>query len=184
MASLQNRIVGALQLKPATFEEVENDATATSQAAMIVVAAAVSRGLANFRFFGVTWFVASICMALVAWAIGSWVLLMVGTKIMPGKNTQADLGQMLRVMGFASAPGLFGIISVIPFLGILVALVLGLWSIAASVIGVRQALDYDDTVKAIIVCVIAWVIMFVVMMLLGLFGLGAATLGSGAGLGS
>lgn len=181
MASLQNRVIGALQLKPATFEEVEHDTTATSQAAMIVLAATVSRGLVSFQYTGATWFVASIVMALVAWAIASWVVLIIGTKVMPGKNTQADLGQMLRVMGFANAPGLFGILTIIPILGWLIAFALAVWGIVASVIGVRQALDYDDTIKAVIVCVIAWVVMIVVMSIVSLFGLGAAGLAHGLG---
>ncbi len=181
MASLQNRIIGVLQLKPATFEEIESDTTATSQAAMIVLAAAVSRGLATVSYSGTTWFVASIVLALVGWAVGSWVLLLVGTKVMPGKNTQADLGQMLRVMGFAQAPGLFGIVTVIPFLGWLIGFGLVVWGLICAVIGVRQVLDYDDTIKAVIVCVIAWVAMFIVMGLLSLFGLGAAAAGGALG---
>ena len=180
MASLQDRIVGALQLKPATFEEVENDAAATSQAAMVVVAAAISRGLATVSYAGATWFVAAIILSLVGWVVGSWLVLIIGTKVMPGKNTQADLGQVLRVMGFAQAPGLFGLITIIPLLGWVIAFVLAIWGIAASVIGVRQALDYDETIKAVIVCIIAWVASFVLMGILSLFGLGAAIVSSAA----
>ena len=48
------------------------------------------------------------------------------------------------------------------------------WTLVALVIGVRQALDYDDTLKAVIVCVIAWVVMLVVMMMVAVLGVGAA----------
>jgi hypothetical protein len=96
---------------------------------------------------------------------------------MPGKNTEADLGQMLRTLGFAQAAGLFGILAIIPFLGWLVALVVGLWILVAMVIAVRQALDYDDTLKAVLACIVAWVIMFVVTLIAGFFGVGAAVMG-------
>jgi hypothetical protein len=46
------------------------------------------------------------------------------------------------------------------------------WVLAATVIAVRQALDYDDTLRAVIVCVIAWLVMFFVTMLASLIGLG------------
>ncbi len=184
MASFQDRLIGALKLQPSTYEEVENDATATSQAATIVVAAAVSRGLVGLIWLsaigfsaGIMGFVLGIVFALIGWGIGSWVLLMVGTKLMPGKNTQADLGQMLRVAGFAQAPGLFGILGVIPILGLLLGVALAVWGLIAMVIGVKQALDYDDTMKAVIVCVIAWVIMWIVMALVGLMGIAGASLG-------
>jgi hypothetical protein len=185
MASFQDRVIGALKLQPSTFEEVENDATATTQAATVVIAAAVSRGLVGLIWLssmgfgsGITGFVVTLVLAPIAWAIGSWVLLMVGTKMMPGKNTQADLGQMLRVTGFATAPGLFGILGVVPILGILVGIAIGIWQLIAMVIGVKQALEYDDTMKAVIVCVIAWVIMWIVMAIVGFMGLATAGFGS------
>ncbi|MFI5179617.1 MAG: YIP1 family protein, partial [Vicinamibacterales bacterium] len=120
MASFQERVIGALKLQASTFEEVENDATATTQAATVVVAAAVSSGLVGLIWtgtlglgLGVTGFVLGIVLALIGWALGSYVLFYVGTKLMPGKNTQADFGQLLRVTGFAASPGLFGILAVI-----------------------------------------------------------------------
>jgi len=181
MASFQDRVIGALKLQPNTFEEVENDASATGQAATVVVAAAVSGGLVALIYLstigftaGITAFVLGLVLKLIGWAVGSWVLLMVGTKMMPGKNTQADLGQLLRVTGFACAPGLFGVLGVVPILGILIGFALAVWQLIAMVIGVKQALEYDDTVKAVIVCVIAWVIMWIITAIVGLMGLAGA----------
>jgi hypothetical protein len=177
MASFQERVIGALRLSPATYEEVEKDTNATSQAAIVVVAAAISAALAGFGYATVTMTVFTIVLSLVAWVVGAFVLLIVGTKMIPGRNTQADLGQMLRTVGFARAPGLFGVLAVIPVLGFLISLVLMVWGLVALVIAVRQALDYDDTLKAVIVCVITWVIMMIVMALATLLGLGAAGVG-------
>jgi hypothetical protein len=183
MASFQERVLGALKLQASTYEEVENDASATSQAATIVVAGSALRGIATAIStamlglgFGIVGLVVGVVFAVIGWAIGSWVLLMVGTKIMPGKNTQADLGQLLRVTGFASSPSLLSILGVIPILNILLFLAIAVWQIIAMVIGVKQALDYEDTMKAVIVVIIAWVIMFVVTMIAGLI------VGTGAGL--
>lgn len=177
MASLQERVIGALTLKATTFEEVENDASATSQAAMVVAAVGIAGGIASIRAGGVTGIVLGVVVGLIGWAIGSFVVLMVGTKLFPGKNTKADMGQMLRVLGFAQAPGLVGVLGIIPFLGLLIQLAVAIWTIVAMVIGVRQALDYDDTIKAVIVCVVAWVIMFAVTLIAGMFGVGAAMAG-------
>jgi hypothetical protein len=180
MASLQDRVIGALRLQPATFEEVEHDATATSQAATVVAIAALSGAIATLLYsFNIVMFLAQIVLGLIGWVIGSAVIYFVGTRLLPGKNTEADLGQVLRVAGFAQSPGLFGIINVIPILGWLIGVALAIWSIVALVIGVRQALDYDDTLKAVIVCVIAWAIMFVVTLLGAMLGFGHAAM-SGA----
>jgi hypothetical protein len=103
----------------------------------------------------------------------------VGTRLLPGKNTEADFGQMARTIGFAQAPYLLGILGIIPILGYLVRLVLGIWVLVAMVIAVRQALDYDDTFRAVIVCVIAWVIMFVMTMIVAMLGVGTAVVSGG-----
>jgi hypothetical protein len=169
MASFQDRVIGALRLQPATFEEVEHDASATTQAAIIVAAGAVIGALPALRY-SVSAIVLAPIFALIGWAIGSAVVLLVGTKLFPGKNTQADLGQMLRTMGFAQSPNLFGILGAIPFLGWLVGLCLAIWVLIAMVIAVRQALDYDDTMKAVVVCLVAWVIMFVITLVAGAVG--------------
>lgn len=177
MASFQERVIGALKLQPATYEEVEKDTTATSQAAIVVGAGAISAALAGFGYATVTVTLVTVVLSLISWVVGAFVLLIVGTRLIPGRNTQADLGQMLRTVGFARAPGLFAVLGVIPLLGFLISLALMVWGLVALVIAVRQALDYDDTIKAVIVCVITWVIMMVVMALAALLGVGA-TIGS------
>ena len=139
MASLQNRVIGALRLQAATFEEVEHDATATSQAATVVALAALSGALATLVWgLSIATFIAQIILAMIGWVIGAAVIYFVGTRLLPGKNTQADLGEVLRVAGFAQSPGLFSFINVIPILGWLISFLLAIWSIVALVIGVRQ----------------------------------------------
>jgi hypothetical protein len=185
MSSFQNRVIGALRLQAATFEEVEHDASATSQAAIIVVASAISSAIPSFMYLSMIGFggaaigvVMGLVMRLIGWVVGSYVLLMVGTKLMPGKNTEADLGQLLRCTGFAMAPLLGGIIMIIPILGWLIYVLLALLALAATVVAVKAALDYDDIVKAVIVTVIAWVVVFIAMAIIAaifaMVGIGAS----------
>lgn len=185
MASFQDRVLGALKLQASTYEEVENDTSATSQAAIIVVAGKVLTGVAAAVStamlglgFGIVGLLLGIVFGLIGWVVASWVLLMVGTKMMPGKNTQADLGQLLRVTGFAASPSLLGILGFVPIINLLLFFVIFIWQLAAMVIGVRQALEYEDTMKAVIVCVISLVIMWVASALVAVLGFAGAGLGS------
>src|SRR5262245_40416192 len=175
MASFQDRVVGAMRLQAATFEDIEHDPTAISQSATVVVAAAAASlvGSLVWGFFAGTW-VATILFALLGWAVSSAVVWLIGTRLMPGKNTEADYQQVLRVVGFAQAPGLFSVLGIIPILGWIVRFVVWIWTLVALVVAVRQALDYDDTLKAVIVCVIAWVVMLVAWTMVGILGFGAA----------
>jgi hypothetical protein len=172
MATFQDRVIGALKLQAATFEEVENDATATGQAAAVVAAASVASGLGLIFWLGIGAVLRQIIVSLIAWGIGSTVIWYIGTKLMPGKNTQADIGQLLRVLGFAQAPGIASILIILPLIRYLIMLAVLIWTIAATVIAVRQALDYDDTMKAVVVCLIAAAAYWVVMMLFIAIGFG------------
>jgi hypothetical protein len=172
VANFQERVVGVMRLQAATFEEVEHDASATSQAAIVVLAATIAQRLSLYDL-GVGWLLGSIVTALVAWLVGALVLFFIGTRVLPGRNTSADVGQLLRTVGFAQAPGIFGILVFLPVLGGLISLLVFIWVLAATVIAVRQALDYDDTLRAVIVCLLAAVAWVAVVMVASMLGLGA-----------
>lgn len=173
MASFQDRVIGALRLQAATFEEVEHDASATAQAAIVVLAATVARSL-GWYYLGVMALLSSIVGALLGWVIAALVVWIVGTRLFPGKNTEGDFGQVLRTLGFAQAPGVFAILGLIPRLGWLIGFAVGVWVLIGSVLAVKQALDYDDYLKPIVVCLIAGVAMVFVMMVISLIGIGAS----------
>jgi hypothetical protein len=179
MASFQDRVTGAIRLQAATFEEVEHDASALSQSALVVLGVSFASLIGAIRWgFYPGAAVATILFAFIGWAIGAAVIWLVGTRLLPGKNTEADYQQVLRVVGFAQAPGLFSVLAIVPFFGWLVRFVVWVWTLIALVIAVRQALDYEDTLKAVLVCVVAQVIMIVVTMMVGILGFGAAMAGS------
>jgi hypothetical protein len=169
MASFQQRLIGAIKLDSATYEDVEHDSSATAQAAAVVLVVSITTSVS--WYFGVgsaSWILRGAFQALVAWVVGAAVLWLVGTRLLPGKNTEADLGQLMRTVGFAQAPGVFGLLAVVPLLGLFVPWVVSLWMIAATFVAVRQALDYNDTFRAILVCLISWVVSAIVFMLTGL----------------
>jgi len=172
MASLPQRVVGVLALRGATFEEIEHDGSSTSQAVLVLVIASAASSLGLFREGGITMIVSGIVMALLGWFAGGGVIWLVGTRLLPGRRTRADLGQVLRVLGFAQVPRVFLVAAVLPGvgsagLGVLLFVVVLMWTLAAMVVGVRQALDYEGVVHAIIVCVLALALMFAVLWLAG-----------------
>jgi hypothetical protein len=105
--------------------------------------------------------------ALVGWLAGSAVLWFIGTRLLPGRDTEADLGQLLRTFGFAQTPGLFGVLAVLPVAGLFVPFAVAMWVIAATFVAVRQALDYDSTFRAILVCLLGWIVSVIVVYLTG-----------------
>ena len=163
MASIQDRMLRAAKLDVDLYEEVEADPEAMGQATAVVVLAALAAGIGNFTTLGLTGLVVGTLAALVSWYIWAFLTYLIGTKLLPEPETQSDVGELLRTIGFASSPGLLRVFGVVPGLGDIVFLVAGLWMLVAMVIAVRQALDYKSTGRAIGVCLIGWVIQLVVL---------------------
>ncbi len=171
-----DRVVGAMKLDANTFEDIERDPTALGQAVGVIALAAVSAGIGNLWYGGITGIIFGVIISLIGYAVWALVVWLVGTKIMPDPATKADFPEAFRVIGFAAAPGLFSAITIIPILGWLLMLLIWLWSIAAMVIAVRQVLDYTDTFKAVIVVLIGFVVQLVVSAILGAMFFGTALL--------
>jgi hypothetical protein len=103
---------------------------------------------------------------------------LIGTKLMPEPATKADFNEAFRTIGFAAAPGVFNVLAIIPFIGPLISFVVGIWSLVIGVIAVRSVLDYSNTGRAIIVCLIAGVICWIVVAILILPLIAAAAITS------
>ena len=173
-----DRIVGAMRLDPNTFEDIERDTTAMGQAIGVVALAAISAGIGNIWYGGFRGIVGRIIASLIGYVLWTVLVWLVGTKLMPDPETKADLPETFRVIAFAAAPGVLGFITIIPLLGWLLMFLLWLWMIAAMVVAVRQVLDYRDTVKAVVVVAIGFVIQWVVSAAIAAMLIGGAMLGA------
>jgi hypothetical protein len=72
-------------------------------------------------------------------------------------------------------PGLFRVLGLLPLVGWLLVIVAWLWTLAASVVAVRQALDYRSTRRAIFVCVIGFATQIILIRVLIHFVVAATT---------
>ena len=175
MASLGTRMIGAARLDAGTYEEVEADSGATGQATLVVVLSSLCIAIGAQLYSGVGGVLGVLVFRLVAWWIWAVVTWLVGTRLLPGPATQADVGQLLRTLGFASAPGIAGILGVVPGLQGVVPMVVSLWMLAAMVVAVRQALDYDSTGRAVAVVVVGFLAYLLVAVVLVSVFVGAPT---------
>lgn len=164
------RLIGALAADPLTYEEVEGDRSATGQALLVVVLSSVgagigARGLGSGSFQSMVF----ICViSLLAWA--SWALLtyQIGVRLMPEAQTRADVGQLLRTIGFSAAPGMLRIFGIVPGAAIPAFAITAVWMLVAMIVAIRQALDYKSTARAVAVCGLGWALAIVIAVGLGL----------------
>ena len=167
-----NRIIRACKLDVSLYEEVEADKSATIQAALVVVLSSLAAGVGAISL-GASNFLMAPVLSLISWYIWAYLIYFIGVKLFPETNTIADHGQLLRTIGFSSAPGLIRIFGFTPELMSITFLGAGVWMLVAMVIAVRQALDYQSTWRAIGVVVIGFLVQAIILiMILRIFGPG------------
>ena len=164
-----DRMIRAAKLDVQLYEEVEADKGALRQAMGVVVLASIAGGVGSGTLRGVSGVFLGTIGALIAWLIWAGLTYLIGTRILPEPQTRADLGELLRTIGFASSPGVIRVLGVIPGITKFVFLASGVWMLVAMIIAVRQALDYRSTLRAVGVCMIGWVVQMLFLMLLFLF---------------
>jgi hypothetical protein len=182
--SLTDRMIRAARLDVSLYNEVEADISANNQALTVVVLSAVASGLGAAIGAAISGrpgliaggLIGAIVLELLGWAVWSYVMFFVGTRMFHGTATY---GELLRTLGFAYSPGVLNILRFIPVLGGIIGLIVGIWRIITGFVAVREALDLDsgNTIAVIVVGIIAYIVVVAIVgVILGALGLGAAAL--------
>jgi len=160
-----NRIIRACKLDISLYEEVEADNSATFQAALVVILSSLAAGVGALSL-GASNFLMAPILSLVSWYVWAYLIYLIGAKLFPEPNTKADHGQLLRTIGFSSAPGLIRVFGFTPELMSITFIGAGIWMFIAMIIAVRQALDYQSTWRAVGVVVIGFLVQAIVLVML------------------
>ena len=169
MTTFSGRLIGAAVLDRRIYEEVEADGRATGQAVGVVLlsSAAGGIGLLGLGTPGSQSLLAGIAGAFAGWMAWAALTYLIGTRLLPEPQTRASVGELLRTIGFASAPGLLRVFGVIPFLALVMYALASIWMLLAMIVAVRQALDYRSTGRAVAVCVVGWTLSLVIAAIIG-----------------
>lgn len=149
-----DRMLRAARLDVSLYEEVEADTGAIWQAMGVVVLSSLAAGIGLGAQDGARGIVLGTLIALLGWYAWAYLIYVLGSKLLPESQTRTNHGELLRTLGFASAPGLLRLFGVIPGLTSPVFAITHIWMLVAMIIAVRQALDYTSMLRAIAVCVL------------------------------
>jgi hypothetical protein len=169
MTTFPHRLMGAAILDARTYEEVEADRQASAQAAGVVLLVGVAGGI-GLPGAGVPTlasFIAGVMGSLLGWISWAALTFFIGTRLLPEPQTKADVGQLLRTIAFASAPGLLRVFGIVPVFGPSIYALVSIWMLVAMIVAVRQALDYRSTARAVAVCIVGWALSLLIAAIIG-----------------
>ena len=164
-----NRVFRAIKIDIDLYEEVEKDKTATIQAGVVVVLSSLAAGVGALQM-GASNFILAPIFSLLSWYVWAYIIYFVGVKLFSGPSTKSNHGELLRTIGFSSAPGLIRVFGVTPDLMTVTFIGSAFWMLACMVVAVKSALDYDSLWKSLGVVVIAWLVQaFLLFLIIVLF---------------
>ena len=163
-----NRVFRAIKIDIDLFEEVEKE-KATFQAGAVVVLSSLAAGVGSIHL-GVSNFLIAPALSLLSWYVWAYIIYFVGVKLFGDNKTKSNHGELLRTIGFSSAPGLIRVFGITPELMTVTFIGSAFWMLACMVVAIKSALDYDSLWKAFGVVVVSWLVQaFFLFLLLILF---------------
>ena len=155
MNNFLSRVYRAIKIDADLYEEVENDKSATLQAGIVVVLSSLAAGVGALKL-GASNFLLAPILSLISWYVWAYIIYFVGVKLFGGIKTKSNHGELLRTIGFSSAPGLIRVFGITPELMTVTFIGSAFWMLACMVVAVKAALDYDSLWKAFGVVVVSW----------------------------
>lgn len=148
----------AIRLDPAFYEEIRDRPETLRPALNTALLAALAGGIGSLQL-GLHGLLLGTFFSLAGWLIWSLLIYFIGGVLLPEKGTTPpDLAKVLRLTGFASAPGLIRVFAALPYLGSLVVLVASLWMLLAMIQATRQALGSPTNWRPALICLLGWVL--------------------------
>ena len=169
-----DRIIKALTFKTEVYSEVENDATFTNTAWLIVavvsflnqLGARASSNIGNWLLSAVIGTV----FAVIAFVVATYVINLVGRVVF---KADVDFGELLRTLGLAYVWQIVGLLGILGAFSLTLACLITpvifigwILTVIAWFIAVKEALDLD-WVPTIVTVVIGWIALIVINLIAG-----------------
>ena len=147
--SFVRRVLGAIQLEENTYDEIATDTGATGQAAIVVGVSAAAQAMGGIEEASLGQLPGALAWGYFSWLLPGTLLWIIARNFL---SLEADLIRVLRCIGFATAPQILWLFTLLapesfPFRAALGLSIFGL-GIATNVLALRQAFA-TTTIKAV-----------------------------------
>ncbi|MCJ7537288.1 MAG: hypothetical protein WA997_14085 [Anaerolineales bacterium] len=169
-----DRIIKALTFKTEVYAEVENDATFTNTAWLIVAVVSFLNQLGARAGSNIgNWLLSAVIgtvFAVIAFVVATYVINLVGRVVF---KADVDFGELLRTLGLAYVWQIIGLLGILGAFSLTLACLITpvifigwILTVIAWFIAVKEALDLD-WVPTIVTVVIGWIALIVINLIAG-----------------
>jgi hypothetical protein len=153
-----NRFLRAVKLDVSLYQELIEEPRMWNQSLIVVFIYSMASAYGTFGRTGVTGINIGMITSLLGWYVWAFSTYMVGARFLPEAQTHPDRKAIMRIMGFATAPGVVRAFGFMQGLGLVVLAIAAAWMVATAAVGVKQALSYENTSRAVGVVIIGLMI--------------------------
>jgi hypothetical protein len=150
-----NRLLRSMKIDPEVFNEVQKDKKATFSAAIVVILSSTAAGI-GAASLGAGNFILAPLFSLISWFVWAYIVYFVGVKLFPDLKTKTTQFDLLRAIGFSSAPGIIRIFGFNESLMTVTFIGSAFWMLACMIVAVKETLNYKSLWKALGVVIISW----------------------------
>lgn len=175
MKLLFSRMIRAIRLDQSLFDEVISDPKTQGHSYWVVAILAMATGYGMFSRAGSMAVNIGLAVTFLSWYVWAFTVYFAGTRMFHAEPSRIDRKTVLRVMAFASAPGVLRILGVIPNMALIVFLCTSAWIIVAGAAGIKLIFKMERMGKAILLCTATWLVVlflqiFFMILLFTVFG--------------
>jgi predicted secreted protein len=158
MSKLFDRMLRAIKLDQGLFEEIAGDPSVQPQSVWAVAIYAMATSFGFFSTLGGTAVNIALITTMLAWYVWAFSIFYIGSRLFREDSEGTDRKTVMRVVAFASAPGLIRLLGIIPKTTIVLMVVSSIWMLVAAVTGLKQVFSRTATAKIAIVTVVTWLV--------------------------
>jgi len=155
MKQFLDRVLAAIQLEPSAYLEIKENKAPLTQAMLLVLLSSTATALGSVGGYveKIPMAILTACTAWIAWGL---LIYLIGARILRKPETQVDLITVMRVVGFASAPGILKALAFLPAVSGIILFGTSIWILGTTTLATQQALSYKSFPRALGVTLAAW----------------------------
>ncbi|MFC2091823.1 hypothetical protein ACFLTD_03535 [Elusimicrobiota bacterium] len=166
MKNIIRKILCSIRLDDNVFYAEKGESDSLKHSLLIILLSSLLAGIAGLSHLGAGISIQIMIGALLDWFIWSYIVYLFGMSARFENRNKTGYIAFISVVGIASAPGIIRVVGIIPPLYLISNIVANILMIISMSLAVNIQFSYDDRIKALKVCVIAWVVMVISAFLL------------------